>query len=224
MLKHVPIYDLKPNGNAQPNDKANATHKELRKDYRDGSKNLRADIADLVDKHAGFIYWLSQYVTGDSKDAEDVLQKTFLAAQSGLTDFKQNESVVGRLARIAVDESFAKLRNHNASRLLRLSLEAETDGVFEPQEILDWADDPEKRYAREELHRTFHEGVQSLTPFSRVVFLLRDVAHLKPEEIAAIFRLSVPSVKSHLLRSRLQLREYLNKYFKSNLKEKTQTA
>jgi DNA-directed RNA polymerase specialized sigma24 family protein len=81
-----------------------------------------------------------------------------------------------------------------------------------------------KRYTGEELRGILREGAESLTPFARIVFLLRDVAHLKPEEIADLFRLSVPHVKSHLLRGRLQLREHLNKYFKSNLKEKAQSA
>ncbi len=187
-------------------------------------KDRGGEFEALLDSYAGIVYWLALHVTGDSKDAEDVLQKTFLAVQSSFTDLKQNESAVMRLARIAINESFAKLRNRNASKLLLLSLEAEVDGVFVSQEIVDWGDDAEKRYAGEELRKILHEGVQSLTPFSRIVFLLRDVAHLKPEEIADLFRLSVPRVKSHLLRSRLQLREYLNKYFKSKVKETAQTA
>jgi RNA polymerase sigma factor (sigma-70 family) len=218
-------FDVKRNANVPRTDDANGRYTgPTKEDYGNGSQKDPGDIAGLVDKYGGLVYWVSRYVTGDSKDAEEVLQKTFLEAQSGFTDSKQNESLVMRLARFAVDESFAKLSNRNASQLLRLSLEVEADGVFEPQEIVDWVDDAEKCYAREELHRTVHEGVQSLTPFSRVVFLLRDVGHLKPEEIAAIFRVSVPHVKAHLLRSRLQLREHLNKYLKSHLREKAQTA
>jgi RNA polymerase sigma-70 factor (ECF subfamily) len=170
------------------------------------------------------VYWLAWCITEDNEDAEDVLQQTFLKADSDYAKSQQNESAVMRLVRIAVNQSFAKLRHRNASKLLRLSLEAEVDGVFAPQEIVDWGDDAEKRYTGEELRRMVHEGVQSLTPFSRVVFILRDVAHLKPEEIADLFRLSVPRVKSHLLRSRLQLREHLGKYFGPNLKEKAPTA
>jgi len=36
-----------------------------------------------------------------------------------------------------------------------------------------------------------------------------------------LFRLSVPRVKSHLLRSRLGLREHFNKYFKPSFSEAT---
>ena len=217
-------FVVKKSGVVQPVN--NRGGQEFESTGRNGNRpqNGSGDFATLLDRYAGVVYWLSHYMTGNSKDAEDVLQKTFLTVQSSLTDFKQNGSAVVGLARIAVDESFAKLRNRNTSQLLRLNLEMEADGVFVPQEIVDWGDDAEKRYAGEELRRIVHEAVQGLTPFARVVFLLQDVAHLKPEQIADLFRLSVPRVKSHLLRSRLQLREHLNKYLKSNLREKAQTA
>jgi RNA polymerase sigma-70 factor (ECF subfamily) len=45
------------------------------------------------------------------------------------------------------------------------------------------------------------------------VFVLRDVEGLSTEETAAALELSVPAVKSRLLRARLQLRERLSRYF-----------
>jgi RNA polymerase sigma-70 factor (ECF subfamily) len=47
------------------------------------------------------------------------------------------------------------------------------------------------------------------------VFVLRDVEGLSTEETADALDLSIPAVKSRLLRARLQLRERLNKYFKN---------
>jgi RNA polymerase sigma-70 factor, ECF subfamily len=48
----------------------------------------------------------------------------------------------------------------------------------------------------------------------RTVFVLRDIEGLSTEETAEMLNLSVPAVKSRLLRARLQLRERLNRYFK----------
>ena len=45
-------------------------------------------------------------------------------------------------------------------------------------------------------------------------FTLRDVENLSTEETAEALGLSVPAVKSRLLRARLQLRERLSRYFK----------
>ena len=45
------------------------------------------------------------------------------------------------------------------------------------------------------------------------VFVLRDVEGLSTEETAEALELSIPAVKSRLLRARLQLRERLSRYF-----------
>jgi RNA polymerase sigma-70 factor (ECF subfamily) len=44
--------------------------------------------------------------------------------------------------------------------------------------------------------------------------VLRDIEDLSTEETAEALDLSVPAVKSRLLRARLQLREKLTRYFK----------
>jgi len=54
-----------------------------------------------------------------------------------------------------------------------------------------------------------------LPPSFRTVFVLRDVEGLSTEETADALDLSIPAVKSRLLRARLQLRERLSKYFKN---------
>jgi RNA polymerase sigma-70 factor (ECF subfamily) len=56
--------------------------------------------------------------------------------------------------------------------------------------------------------------IQGLPESFRTVFILRDVEGLSTEETADALGLSVPAVKSRLLRARLQLRERLTKYFK----------
>ena len=57
-------------------------------------------------------------------------------------------------------------------------------------------------------------AIESLAPPYRAVFVLRDVDELSTEETAEALDLSIPAVKSRLLRARLQLREKLTRYFK----------
>ena len=59
---------------------------------------------------------------------------------------------------------------------------------------------------------------RSLDPQFRVVFQLRDIEELSTEETAETLGLSVPAVKSRLLRARLKLRQKLNQHFR---REKT---
>ena len=58
------------------------------------------------------------------------------------------------------------------------------------------------------------EAIDGLLPIYRTVFTLRDVDGLSTEETAEALDLSVPAVKSRLLRARLQLRDKLNRFFK----------
>jgi RNA polymerase sigma-70 factor (ECF subfamily) len=53
-----------------------------------------------------------------------------------------------------------------------------------------------------------------LKPAFRTVFVLRDMEDLSTEETASALGISIPAVKSRLLRARLQLREKLSKFFK----------
>jgi RNA polymerase sigma-70 factor (ECF subfamily) len=82
------------------------------------------------------------------------------------------------------------------------------------REIAAWDEDPEQRFSREELGEILDSAIQTLAPTYRSVFLLRDVDDLSTEETAEALGLSVPAVKSRLLRARLQLREKLTRYFK----------
>jgi RNA polymerase sigma-70 factor (ECF subfamily) len=55
--------------------------------------------------------------------------------------------------------------------------------------------------------------IQGLPPGFRTVFVLRDVEGLSTEETAEALDLSIPAVKSRLLRARLQLRDRLSRFF-----------
>lgn len=83
-----------------------------------------------------------------------------------------------------------------------------------PREIADWGPSPEQRYARGELNSILTNAISELDPIFRTVFLLRDVEGLSTEDTAEMLGVSVPAIKSRLLRSRLKLREKLNPIFK----------
>ena len=58
------------------------------------------------------------------------------------------------------------------------------------------------------------QAVQTLKPDFRTVFTLRDIEELSTEETAEALGISIPAVKSRLLRARLALREKLTRQFK----------
>jgi len=81
--------------------------------------------------------------------------------------------------------------------------------------LADWAPDPEAELHPVRIGRNSAQDIQGLPQGFRVVFVLRDVEGLSTEETAETLGLSVPAVKSRLLRARLQLRERLTRYFRN---------
>ncbi len=169
----------------------------------------------LVNQYERNIFRLALNVTSNKEDAEDVLQETFLKAYTHLGRFQGNSRFYTWVVRIAVNESLMKLRKRRSDRQVSLDegLETDDNGPL-PREIADWGDNPEQRYAKTEWQEILAEATQTLEPAFRTVFTLRDVEQLSTEETAEALGLSVPAVKSRLLRARLKLRQRLNKYFK----------
>ena len=169
----------------------------------------------LMNQYERNIFRLALNITSNKEDAEDVLQESFLKAYTHLGRFQGNSRFYTWLVRIAVNESLMKLRKRRSDRQVSLDegLETDDDGLL-PREIVDWGDNPEQRYAKTEWQEILAEATQDLEPAFRTVFTLRDVEQLSTEETAEALGLSVPAVKSRLLRARLKLRQRLNKYFK----------
>jgi RNA polymerase sigma-70 factor (ECF subfamily) len=192
------------------------THLENETELVEQSRNGNGEaFSTLVNQYDRNIYRLAMNITGNREDAEDVLQEAFLKAYTNLDRFQGNSRFYTWLVRIAVNEALMKLRKRRGDRSVSLDEPITTDdNQAMPREIEDWGDDPEQHYAKTELQGILNEAIESLEPQFRMVVVLRDVEQLSTEETAKLLDLSVPAVKSRLLRGRLKLRERLNKYFR----------
>jgi RNA polymerase sigma-70 factor (ECF subfamily) len=171
-------------------------------------------FSELVRRYEGKIFRLAQHVTENRADAEDVLQETFMKAYEHLDQFQGNSKFYTWIVRIAVNESLMKLRRRKTDRSVSLDETIDTGEDTVVREIAAWDADPEQRFSREELGQILESAIQGLEPLYRSVFVLRDMEELSTEETADALGLSVPAVKSRLLRARLQLREKLTRFFK----------
>jgi len=171
-------------------------------------------FGELVRRYEGKIFRLAQHVTQNREDAEDVLQETFLKAYEHLDQFQGNSKFYTWIVRIAVNQALMKLRRRKTDKSVSLDETIDTGEDTIVREIAAWGEDPEQRFSREELADILNTAIQSLEPPYRSVFVLRDMDELSTEETAEVLGLSIPAVKSRLLRARLQLREKLTRHFK----------
>ncbi|HTW64128.1 MAG TPA: sigma-70 family RNA polymerase sigma factor [Bryobacteraceae bacterium] len=173
-----------------------------------------AAFSELVNQYSRKIYRLAKHITQNDSEAEDVLQETFLKAFEHLGDFHGQSKFYTWIVRIAVNESLMKLRKRKSDRTVPLDEPLDTGEDTVVREIAVWDENPEQQYSREEIGQILDEAVQSLKPSFRTVFVLRDIEELSTEETAEALGISIPAVKSRLLRARLQLREKLTRFFK----------
>ena len=171
-------------------------------------------FAELVNRYERKIYRLAKNITRNDEDAEDVLQDAFLKAYTHLENFKGDSKFYTWIVRIAVNEALMRLRKRKTDRSVPLDEPVELGEETVQREIAVWEDNPEQQYSQEEWRRILDEAVESLKPDFRTVFVLRDIEELSTEETAETLGISVPAVKSRLLRARLALRETLTRQFK----------
>src|SRR6476659_5312441 len=168
----------------------------------------------LVRRYYRNVFRSAQHITQNREDAEDVVQDAFLKAYGNLAQFQGQSKFYTWLVRIAVNEALMKLRRRRPERMVSLDEDVKTEEDSVPREVADWSPNPEQQYNQAELKEILSKAIQGLPPSFRTVFVLRDVEGLSTEETAEALGLSIPAVKSRLLRARLQLRERLNRYFK----------
>jgi RNA polymerase sigma-70 factor (ECF subfamily) len=172
----------------------------------------QAAFGELVQRYERKIFRLASNITQNREDAEDVLQDAFLKAYTHLDSFQGDSRFYTWLVRIAVNEALMRLRKRRPGQI-SLDEPVEAGDDLLAREIEDWGPSPEQRFARVQMNEILTDAVEKLDPEYRIVFVLRDVEELSTEETAELLGLSIPAVKSRLLRARLRLRQKLHRAF-----------
>jgi len=168
---------------------------------------------ELVNRYERKIFRLTMNITRNREDAEDAMQDAFLKSYSHLKTFQGDSRFYTWLVRIAANEALMRLRKRRPNQF-SLDEPIEGDDDLMPRELQDWGPGPEQRFVQTEMREILSGVIDELEPEYRTVFVLRDIEELSTEETADAIGISVPAVKSRLLRARLKLRQKLDRYFK----------
>jgi RNA polymerase sigma-70 factor (ECF subfamily) len=164
----------------------------------------------LVHPCEGAIYSVAVSILNNPEDAEEAVQEAVLKALSHLTDFRGEAKFSTWLIRITINEARLKLRRDR--RHLYESVDeqrASEHGEYFPKDFADWREVPSEALQRKELGEALKRAIASLPLKYREVLILRDVQQLRIEEVARILGITEGSVKTRLLRARLQMRDAL---------------
>jgi RNA polymerase sigma-70 factor (ECF subfamily) len=177
-------------------------------------KGDMAAFEELVNRYERKIFRLTMNITGNREDAEDAMQDAFLKSYSHLKTFQGDSRFYTWLVRIAANEALMRLRKRRPNQVSLDEPVVGNDDNLIPREVQDWGPGPEQRFAQTEMREILSHVIEQIEPEYRMVFVLRDIEELSTEDTAATLGLSVPAVKSRLLRARLKLRQKLDRYFK----------
>jgi len=172
------------------------------------------DFDGLVDKYEKPIYNLIYRLVGDTEEAADLTQETFVAAYRSFPTFRSESSIYTWLYRIAVNKCKNKFKQMDKCRQYEgLSL----DGDLLESDIPAASDsgphaDPGTALQRKELKEKIEQAISRLPIDYRIVVVLRDLHGLSYLEIANAADISVDIVKTRLARARGMLRQKLGPY------------
>ena len=184
---------------------------------RNGESEL---FYELVQPHERTVYLSAYAILQNEADAEEVAQEAVLKAFSNLHQFRGEAKFSTWLVRIAINEARIRVRRNRLRAAESLDEPPGGDhdaGDYTPRFLADWGEIPSEVLERAEVRHLLEQALNSLSQAHREVVMLRDVQQLSTAETAEILGISQASVKTRLLRARLQLRDRLTQVLGENL-------
>lgn len=169
-------------------------------------------FARLVSRYEKRVYNLAVRMLGDPDEAKDVLQEAFLNALTNINTLRRAASFATWVFRIAANSSLMRLRQKKGHRVDSLDEPLTAGDEDFPREPEDWSLNPAELYENTELRDALDKAIMELPEAYRVVLLLRDVEGFTSKQVGEVLNLSLPAVKSRLLRARLALRRKLRAF------------
>ena len=172
---------------------------------------------ELVRRHGQLIYRALIAILGGAADAQDAMQDTLLSAFRHIGEFQGRSKFSTWLVSIARNAALQRLQDCTNTESLEQKDNEQVRG-FRSRQIAAWQENPEQSYSRMEIRQLIEKGLLQLPAKYRVIVMLRDVEQLSTDDVARQLGLSVPAVKTRLLRGRLMLRDWLSPHLAARRK------
>jgi RNA polymerase sigma-70 factor (ECF subfamily) len=160
----------------------------------------------LVDLHARNAFALAFRLTGDNRDAEDVVQESFIRAFRQLGRFESRSNFGTWLHRIVVNCAMDALRARHSRREER-TVSPSDDEL--PDVLPAPGPSPERLARSAEIRRRVDTSMSLLTPQERVAFALRHYEGLSIDDIGRTLGVQKSAAKHAVFRAVRKLRAAL---------------
>jgi RNA polymerase sigma-70 factor (ECF subfamily) len=147
----------------------------------------------LMRRYGALVSTYAFRIVGNSADADDVVQETFIQAWRDLPDLEKKSAVKGWLLTVATRKSIDRLRSRR------------DDQPVHDIEVADPADRPDEVAEATSMDEALSVALSALPEDQRQCWVLREVAGYGYTEIADELQLPVTTVRGLLARSRKAL-------------------
>ncbi len=168
----------------------------------------RTAFDELMGRHKDAVYRFVRRYVGNSDDAYDILQDTFIAVWENLRRFDVARSFTAWTRTVALNKCRDFSRRQKFQRLFRQLYAAEPRRELPSPAHLAEASESDAQHALEK--KRLDEAIVALPAFYKEALLLTTVGGLSHEAAAAILRTSTKAVEMRLRRAKQQLKDSLN--------------
>ena len=172
----------------------------------------RAQTGDLdafeqiVTAYQAKVYTIALSIMGNRDDADDAAQEAFIKVYRSIGAFSFQAQFSTWLYRVATNVCLDALRRRKRAGAVSLDTDDEDAA---PMQVPDMSPTPEDTYSQKETVSLVRQAIARLSPEHQKVIVLRDISGRSYDEIAAMERCSVGTVKSRINRARQNLKKLL---------------
>ena len=152
-------------------------------------------------------YSVAYRLTGDSADAEDLVQEAYIRAYRFFHRYDDKLPFSSWMYRIIANAHIDLIRRRGKIKVSSLD-HSGTDGQ-QAFEVADHTNVPGNELINGSFSEVVQSGLNQMNPEFRLAVVLADIEGLSYEEVADIMETSVGTVRSRIHRGRVQLRSYL---------------
>jgi RNA polymerase sigma-70 factor (ECF subfamily) len=151
----------------------------------------------LMDRHIAAVRRRILSMLHNADDADDLLQDVQLTVWRNLSTFRSESAFRTWIIRVAINEVLQSYRREKRRAICQPLIDMDV--------LPARSESPHQSAVRAETAEMVRHAVSNLPPKYRRVLILRDLQEFTERETAHSLELSIPAVKSRLLRARLKL-------------------
>ena len=189
----------------EPDQRAESMQETAALLYRARTGDLDA-FEQLIRQHEQRVFRTALRLLRRAEDAEDAAQEVYLRFYKHLGRLKQDQDMMPWLYRVTVN--VCRDMNRRRARAAAASLTMSERAGLEPS---DPAPSPHQQTADAEEWRIMSRALAALPEKQQASIVLRDLEDLPEESVARILGISPATVRTHVCRARLRLREVRRK-------------